>query len=84
MPRSPIYIAEMQEAPVAIKRQTISVIDRTQPGEHPDTQHSNFKFYQDRLTGDIVLYLTRYGERGYDNNRWIVADHYQYRLKLGP
>jgi hypothetical protein len=82
MPRSPLYIAEMQENPVAFKRKTITAIDRVQPGEHPDTQHSNFKFYQDRVTGDLVLYLTRYGERGYDNDRWILADLYQYRIAL--
>src|ERR1043166_7274136 len=53
MPRSPLYIAEIQESPVAIKRNTITVLDRAQPGEHPDTRHSNFKFYQDRETGDV-------------------------------
>ena len=82
MPRSPLYIAEMQEDLVAIKRKTITVIDQAQPSEHPDTQHSNFKFYQDRETGDIVLYLTRYGARGYENNSWMLADLYQYRIAL--
>jgi len=83
MPRSPIVIAEMLEDPVAIKRNSINIIDRAQPGEHPDTQHSNFKFYQDRVSGDLVLYLTRYGERGYENTAWIRADHYEYRVNLG-
>ena len=82
MPRSPLYIAELQENPVAIKRKTITVIDRAQPGEHPDTQHSNFKFYQDRETGDVVLHLTRYSERGVENGRWLLADLYQYRVAL--
>ena len=82
MPRSPLYIAEIQEKPVAIKRDTIAVIDRAQPGEHPDTQHSNFKFYQDRETGDVVFYLTRYSERGVDNGAWLQADHYQYRVSI--
>jgi hypothetical protein len=81
-PRSPLYIAQMQEEPFAIKRGTITVIDRAQPGEHPRTQHSNFKFYQDRETADIVLYLTRYGERGYVNDTWIHADLYEYRISL--
>ncbi len=83
MPRSPLYIAEMREDPFVIRRQTITVIDRAQPGEHSDTQHSNFKFYQDRASGELVLYLTRYGERGYENDRWILADLYQYRIDLG-
>lgn len=82
MPRSPLYIAELSENPVAIKRSTITVLDRTQPGEHPDTQHSNFKFYQDRETGDVVFYLTRYSERGVDDGAWLRADHYQYRASV--
>ena len=82
MPRSPFHIAEMQESPFAIKRDTITPIDRAREGEHPDTQHSNFKFYQDRETGDVVLYLTRYGERGYANEKWIEADLYEYRVAL--
>jgi hypothetical protein len=82
LPRSPLHIAEIQEDPVAIQRETITVIDRAQPGEDPDTQHSNFKFYQDRATGDVFVYLTRYGQRGYENTAWILADLYEYRLAL--
>jgi hypothetical protein len=84
MPRSPLYVAQMQEDPVAIKRDTIAVIDRAQPGEHVETQHSNFKFYQDRATGEVVLYLTRYGERGYADGAWLRSDEYQYRFSLEP
>ena len=83
MPRSPLYIAEMQESPfVALKRNTITIIDQAQPGEHPETQLSNFKFYQDRQTGDVVLYLTRYSERGVDDGKWLMADAYQYRVQM--
>jgi len=82
MPRSPIVIARVQEEPFALIRDSIFVIDRAQPGEHPETQHSNFKMYQDRATGDVVLYLVRYGERGYADNAWLNADHYQYRVQL--
>lgn len=81
-PRSPLVIAEMQEEPFAIKRKTITVVDTRHPGEDPRVQHSNFKFYQDRVTGDVVIHLTRYGERGYENRRWEQADHYQYRVAL--
>ena len=83
MPRSPIVIARIREEPFAIERSTITTIDTRRPGEHHDVQHSNFKFYQDRRSGDVVVYLTRYGERGYENNAWILADHYEYRLAMG-
>jgi hypothetical protein len=82
MPRSPIVIARVQEDPFALIRDSIFVIDRAQPHEHPEVQHSNFKAYQDRTTGDVVLYFVRYGERGYADNAWLNADHYQYRVQL--
>jgi hypothetical protein len=81
-PRSPLYICEVQETPFALKRKTLTVIDRAQPGESPETQHSNFKFYQDRVTGDVVLHLTRYGERGAGMDRWLNADLYRYRVAI--
>ena len=82
MPRYPLLIAEVQEDPVALKRDTFAIIDTRAPGEGPHVQHSNFRFYQDRVTGDVVLYLTRYGERGWtnDDGQWIKADSYQYRI----
>ena len=77
-PRTPLVIAEMQEEPFAIKRDTIAVIDQQQPGEPDQVQHSNFRFYQDRETGDLVLFLTRYGERSAE--QWMQADYYRYRV----
>jgi hypothetical protein len=79
-PRSPLVIAEIDETIPAIKRNTIFVIDRCRPGETPKVQHSNFRFYQDRATGDVVLFLTRYGENGYENNAWMNANYYRYRI----
>jgi len=79
-PRTPLLIAQVREEPFAIRRDTITVIDRQQPGEPPEVQHSNFRFYQDRETGDVVLFLTRYGERGATD--WMLADYYRYRIAL--
>jgi hypothetical protein len=79
-PRSPLVIAEVQEAPFALRRETITVIDRRAPGEPPLTQMSNFRYYQDRLTGDVVLFLSRYGE--HDPENWKQADYYRYRVSL--
>lgn len=79
-PRSPLVIAEMQEEPFAIKRETITVIDRRASNEPPLTQMSNFRFYQDRSTGDVVVFLARYGEKDADN--WKLADYYRYRVAL--
>jgi hypothetical protein len=82
MPRSPLVIAEVQEEPFALKRETIAVIGECDPGEDPEVQHSNFRCYQDRVSGDIVLYLTRYSERGSADGNWIKADNYCFRVSL--
>ncbi|HPP29760.1 MAG TPA: hypothetical protein PLE69_02400 [bacterium] len=81
-PRTPLIIAEIDEENFVIKRDSIRVIDRRQPGEPPELQLSNFRIYQDRENGDIVLFLTRYAERGHENNRWMLADYYRYRIKI--
>ena len=41
---------------------------------------SNFRFYQDRETGDVVIFLTRYGEKS--EKEWMVADYYRYRVGM--
>jgi len=79
-PRSPLVIAEMAEEPFALKRETITEIDRRSPGEPPHVQMSNYRFYQDRTTGDVVVFLARYGQRSEEN--WKSADYYRYRVKM--
>jgi len=80
-PRSPLVIAELSEAPLAIRRETIAVIDRAGPPDGPATQLSNFRCYQDRATGEVVLLMTRFGEADADD--WRRAGHYRYRVALG-
>ena len=77
-PRSPIVIAEVQEEPFAVRRETITAIDRRAAEEPEQTQMSNFRFYQDRETGDVVVFLSRYGEK--DRENWRLADYYRYRV----
>jgi len=79
-PRTPLVIAEVQEDPFALKRDTITVIDRQAPGEPPQVQHSNFRFYQNRENGDLVLFLTRYQERSAE--QWMLANYYRYRVEI--
>jgi hypothetical protein len=79
-PRAPLVIAEMREDPLAIERDTITIVGDREPGECEQVQHSNFRFYQDRATGDVVVFLTRYGERGAED--WMLADHYRYRVAM--
>ncbi len=84
-PRTPLVIVEVEERlgatpPVVLKRDTITVIDQRRPTEPEQVQHSNFRFYQDRENGDLVLFLTRYGERSAE--QWMLADYYRYRVEI--
>ena len=80
-PRSPLYIAELQEEPFALKRDTLTIIDERGPDDSPQTQISNFRYYQDRTNGDFVAFATRFGEN--DPKDWKRADYYRYRIAIG-
>ena len=79
-PRSPLVVVEVQEEPFALKRDTIFAIDERNYNDSSRVQHSNFRFYQDRETGDLVVFLTRYGE--FSEKEWQVADYYRYRVEM--
>ncbi|NLC58858.1 MAG: exo-alpha-sialidase [Armatimonadetes bacterium] len=79
-PRSTLVLCEVQEAPFALKRDTLFVIDEKGAGDSPDLQLSNFRYYQDRLTGDLVLFLDRYCQHGLAE--WWRSDYYRYRVAL--
>ncbi|MBN1419970.1 MAG: exo-alpha-sialidase [Planctomycetes bacterium] len=79
-PRSPLVIAEIRESPFRLRRETIAVIDERGPGDSPRTQISNFRYYQDRSNGDVVIFATRFGEKS--ERDFKRADHYRYRVRL--
>jgi hypothetical protein len=86
-PRSPLYLCEVQEEPTfGLKRETIVVLDKDDEDDYMKQNYflqlSNFKYYQDRQTGDLVFYMTRFGERGHENHDWMLADLYEYRVAL--
>ncbi len=79
-PRSPLCLVEVREAPFALKRDTIFAVDERTFNDSPRVQMSNFRFYQDRETGDLVIFLTRYGELS--EKDWMIANYYRYRVKM--
>lgn len=79
-PRSPLYIAEVQEDPFVILRETIAVIDERGADDGEKTQISNFRYYQDRETPEVAVFATRFGEHA--DAAWKQADHYRYRVAI--
>jgi hypothetical protein len=81
--RTHLVLAELAEDPVAIKRETIAVIDKATESETDQIQLSNFRLLQDRETGEIVLLLNRFFERGgWENLGWHDTDLYMYRVQV--
>lgn len=79
-PRSPLCLVEVQAEPFALERETIFAVDERNFNDSPRVQLSNFRFYQDRQTGDLVIFLSRYGELS--EREWAIADYYRYRVEL--
>jgi hypothetical protein len=80
-PRSPLHIAAVDEDTVSIKRDTITVVDERSGNDTERTQISNFRYYQDRETGDVVIFATRFGEN--ETKNWKRANYYRYRVAIG-
>jgi hypothetical protein len=79
-PRSPLCLVEVQEEPFALRRDTIFVVDERGFNDSLRVQMSNFRFYQDRENGDLVIFLSRYGEQS--EKQWMLADYYRYRVEM--
>ena len=79
-PRSPLWIGEVDEMTFSLKRDTLRTIDERRSDDGPTVQFSNFRYYQEHETGDIILFVTRLGER--DEMKWMDADLWKFRIQL--
>jgi hypothetical protein len=80
LPRHPLQIAEVDEAGPSLRKDTVTVIDDYYPDtDGPQLQLSNYCMFEDRETGDIEMYMTRYGENA---EHWLIANAYKYTIRL--
>ena len=64
----------------SLKKDTLIIIDDyDRDHDSPQIQFSNFKVLEDRETGTIELYMTRYGE---SREHWLKANSYKYMIYL--
>lgn len=78
MPRHPLYICEIDEDKIAVKKDSLVLVDQRQTGEPDSVQLSNFSVLENRETLDFEIYLTRLGE--VPGNTWN-ANVYRYIFK---
>jgi len=80
LPRYPLLIAQVDETIPALKKDTLTVIDDRDPeSDSEQVQFSNFHVLEDRETGRLELYMTRFGER---QSHWLHADAYKYTITI--
>jgi hypothetical protein len=78
-PRYPLIVAEVDESKVALKQESVTVIDDKGPDDSPKLQLSNFCLLEDRETHRVELYLTRLGANPED---FWGSDAYRYTLSF--
>jgi hypothetical protein len=79
-PRHPLVIGRIDPQNLMLVKSTVAVIDGLGDGDDPTLQLSNFFAYEDRLSHDIVIDVTRYHN---SDSHWI-GDSYTYRINVVP
>lgn len=82
-PRYPLQIVELDPATLRLKRATVTVIDDRAPDDDKWVRLSNFRVYEERGTGDLILLLRKaYCEFAPPG---LPTPNYRYRIHLpGP
>jgi hypothetical protein len=73
-PRYPLVMGEVDPTTMLLEKDTVTAIDSLGAGDDGSLQLSNFAAYEDRVTGDIVLTMTRLLSSG--------GDAYVYRIAV--
>jgi hypothetical protein len=76
-PRYPLVIGEVDAESLLFVKDSVVTIDTVQAGDSGSLQLSNFIAREDRLTGDIVLDLTRY-----PGTADLPSGSYVYRIAI--
>lgn len=79
MPRNPLYICEVDEKSLLLKRETLCTIADVEEGQSQNTTFSNFYAREEAATGDVLLYMTAFHA---DPENIFGADAYEYRIQI--
>ena len=78
-PRYPLVIAEVDQKKLALKRETVLIIDTRGEGDGERLQLSNFAVYEDRATTDFIVISNRWGQDA--DNPWY-SPAFIYRIQV--
>jgi len=81
-PRYPLFLAEIDETRMAVKRDSLVMVDdrRIGEGDTEKLQLSNFSLLENRETFDLEIYITRIGQ----SDRFWHAGVYKYTFHPRP
>ena len=74
-PRYPLVIGQVDPKTMLLEKDTLATIDARGPGDTGSLTLSNFIAYQDRVTGEIVVNMTRM-------QSLTSGDSYLYRIAV--
>ncbi|HYA21813.1 MAG TPA: sialidase family protein, partial [Thermoproteota archaeon] len=77
-PRYPLQVAEVNEDEIGLRKDSVAAIDDREKTDSSLVQFSNFKVHQDRETGEFVLEMARYQEKGEE----LTSPAYEYRIDI--
>jgi len=80
-PRYPLVIGRVDQQDLLLERDSLCTIDTREEGDSPALQLSNFTVYEDRLSGEFVLRMTRWNGGCPWNDEPTDASVYLYRLQ---
>ncbi len=78
-PRYPLQIAEVCEEKKAVKKHTVRSIDDRSESDSSFVQLSNYRVYEDRETGEFVLFMARFQEISQQDQ---TSPAWQYRIGI--
>jgi hypothetical protein len=73
---------EVDEERVALKKETLTIIDDRAPSESKWVRFSNFNTYNDRVTGDIVVVLKKCYCELEENVKELEHPAYRYHISV--
>ena len=81
-PRYPVMIVEVNEENLTLKRDTETTILNREPNETKYVRLSNFFCYNDRETGEIVMYMLKSYHENQPNLENMPHPAWRFRIKV--
>lgn len=79
-PRYPLVIGRVDPRSLLLDRESLVTIDERKEGDSPGLQLSNFGVEEDRLTGDLLLRMTRWDGTASGTGQRVRGDVHLYRM----